>query len=61
MDGYENIMTPDEEAIARERGRRMAAEAVRLNPDSRKRVESAYGIEICMERWPEAYSKEIVQ
>jgi hypothetical protein len=48
-------MTPDEIAEAKERGRRMAAEAVRLNPDSRRRVESQYGIEFCKNRWPEAY------
>jgi hypothetical protein len=50
-------MTPEEISVAKERGRRMAAEAVKLNPDSRKRVESQYGKEFCMNRWPEAYGR----
>lgn len=52
------IMTPVEIAIAKERGRNMAAQAIIANPDSRKRVESAYGIEHCKNRWPEAYGRK---
>ena len=51
------IMTPAEIAEAKERGRHMAAEAIRLNPESRRRVESTYGKVFCMERWPEAYRR----
>ncbi len=51
------IMTPDEIFTAKERGRHMAANAIIANPDSRKRVESAYGIEFCKNRWPEAYGR----
>jgi hypothetical protein len=51
------LMTPDEIILAKERGRRMAAEAVRCSPDSRKRVESKYGVEFCKARWPEAYTE----
>jgi len=48
-------LDPNEYLIARERGRRMAAEAVRCNPDARRRVEDAYGVERCMQLYPEAY------
>jgi hypothetical protein len=49
------VMTPEEIFLAKERGRRMEAEAVRCNPEARKRVETKYGIEFCKNRWPEAY------
>jgi len=48
-------MTPDEIAIARERGRSMAAQAVRCNPEKRKEMEDRFGREFCRARWPEAY------
>jgi hypothetical protein len=51
------VMTPEEVMAAKERGRRMAAEAIRCNPDSRRRVESLYGTDFCMRRYPEAYAK----
>ena len=50
-----NLMTPQEVVEAKERGRKMAAEAIRINPESRRRVESTYGIEHCKRRYPEAY------
>jgi hypothetical protein len=33
----------------------MAAEAIRTNPEARRRVEQAFGVERCRERYPEAY------
>jgi hypothetical protein len=53
------IMTPAEIAVAKERGRAMAAQAIIANKDSRKRVESLYGIEFCKNRWPEAYGRNL--
>lgn len=52
LGGY---LDPEEYRVARERGRRMAAEAVRCNPDARRRVEQTYGVERCMQLYPEAY------
>ena len=40
---------------AAERGRRMAAEAVRLNPLKKAEMEARFGMERCRQRWPEAY------
>ena len=51
----EAFLAPEEYAIASERGRALAAEAIRCNPDSRRRMEQRYGIEFCMKRYPEAY------
>ncbi len=50
-------MSPAEYLRACERGRLFAAEAMRTNPESRKRVEKAYGKKYCMKRWPEAYRR----
>ena len=52
-------MTPEEIAIAQERGRSMAAQAIICRPDARQRVEEQYGIDFCKNRWPEAYTKEM--
>ena len=52
------VMTPEEIAIAQERGRSMAAQAILCCPDARQRVETKYGIDFCKNRWPEAYTKE---
>lgn len=56
IDGPDILMTPAEIAWAAERGRLMAAHAVRVNPESKRRVERKYGKEYCMKRWPEAYT-----
>lgn len=42
-------------ALAADRGRRMAAEALRLDPVARRRCEIAFGLADCKSRWPEAY------
>ncbi|MGH7182584.1 MAG: hypothetical protein ACREJN_11480 [Nitrospiraceae bacterium] len=43
---------------AAERGRRMAAEIIKVDPERRKLVESVYGVPYCKNRYPEAYCKE---
>jgi type 1 glutamine amidotransferase len=48
-------------AIAEERGRRMAAEAVRVDPATKARVEAAFGRAECARRWPEAYAKPVIR
>ncbi len=40
-----------------ERGRKLAAEAVRVDRKARRRVEKAFGIAYCRDRYPEAYAK----
>ena len=56
INGPDILMTPTEIALAAERGRLMAANAVRANPESKRRVERKYGKKYCMKRWPEAYT-----
>ncbi len=51
----DTVLTPEEFVTASERGRLMAAEAIKCNPESRKRVESQFGIPHCRRRYPEAY------
>jgi len=51
-------MTYLEFAQARERGLRLAAEALRVNPEKRREMEARKGEAFCRNRWPEAYSKE---
>lgn len=51
------FMTPEEIAIARERGRSTAAQAIICNPESRRRVEERFGLEYCKQRYPEAYGR----
>lgn len=53
------FMSSQEETEARERGRRLAAEALRCHPAKREFMEKKYGIKFCMNRYPEAYSKEM--
>jgi hypothetical protein len=50
-------MTPEEFSRAAEAGRRMAAQQIATNPESRLRVESVYGRTYCMARYPEAYAQ----
>lgn len=40
-----------------ERGRLMAAEALRINPAKRAKMEQRYGETYCRNRWPEAYKR----
>lgn len=40
---------------AAERGRLMAQEVMKVDPEQRKLVESVYGITYCRNRYPEAY------
>lgn len=40
-----------------ERGRLMAAEAVRVNPAKKAEMEARFGLERCRQRWPEAYKE----
>lgn len=42
---------------AQERGRALAAEAMRTDPDARARVEAKYGADFCSKRYPEAYGR----
>lgn len=42
---------------AQERGRKMAAEALRLNPSKREELEQTFGLAYCKARYPEAYSR----
>lgn len=44
---------------AAERGRRMAAEIIRVDPERRRLVESVYGVPYCKNRYPEAYTKQL--
>lgn len=44
--------------LAAERGRRIAAEKLRTDPEQRKLVESVYGKQYCHNRYPEAYQKD---
>ncbi len=48
-------MSPEDEAAAREKGRLLAAIRMADFLDIRQRVEEAYGVAYCMERYPEAY------
>ncbi len=38
-----------------ERGRQMALNAMRVDPEAKRRVEDAYGIPYCQDRYPELY------
>ncbi len=44
-----------DDSIAMEAGRRLAARAIAENPEQRKRVEDAVGLEYAMHLYPEAY------
>lgn len=52
------VMTAAEFTEAAERGRLMAARALTVDPEARYRVESKYGKQFCIDRWPEAYGRE---
>jgi hypothetical protein len=47
-----------DDAVAAEKGRLFAAQAIAHNPDQRKRVEDAFGVPFCKLRWPEAYQPQ---
>ena len=40
-----------------ERGRALAAIAVKLNPVTKAEMEARFGTERCRQRWPEAYQE----
>ena len=42
-------------AKARERGRALAAQSIKENPETKKLMEDTYGIERCKLQYPEAY------
>ena len=44
-----------DDAMAAERGRLLAAQAMANNPEQKKTVEAVYGVEYCKRRYPEAY------
>ena len=49
------ILSIEDDAIAAEKGRLLAAQAIANHPDQKKRVEDVYGVEYCKARYPEAY------
>jgi len=55
MGDFRATMTPAEYAEAAERGRSMAALALRDDPDKRAQVEAMAGRGYCQRRYPEAY------
>ena len=48
----ESLVNPD----AAERGRLITAHGMANDPDGRKRVEDAFGLDYCRKVYPEAYS-----
>jgi hypothetical protein len=52
---FRAMMTPAEYAEAAERGRSMAAHALREDPDKLAKVEAMAGRGYCQLRYPEAY------
>jgi hypothetical protein len=49
------LASTSDDAIAAEKGRLFAAQCIAHNPEQRKHVEDALGVEFCRRRWPEAY------
>ena len=48
----------DDFAKSRERGRALAAQSIKENPETRQLMEDTYGIEKCRLQYPEAYDLE---
>jgi hypothetical protein len=48
-------MGAQEEAVAQEKGRRLAAARMAEYHDIRQRLEDVYGVAYCKSRYPEAY------
>ena len=48
-----------DDALAAERGRLLAAQAMANNPEQRKTVEAVYGVDYCKRRYPEAYQSTL--
>lgn len=46
---------------AAERGRLLAASRMADDPEARKRVENAYGIEFCRKMYPEVYKSGFIK
>ena len=38
-----------------ERARRMALDVLRVDPEAKRKVEDAFGVAYCQDRWPELY------
>jgi len=51
------FLSEEEYEVAKERGRLMAAEALRLDLPHRRRMEKRFGERFCRQRWPEAYQE----
>jgi hypothetical protein len=49
------LLSSPDDLIAAERGRLLAARALAMDPDQRKRMEEAVGIEYLQARYPELY------
>jgi hypothetical protein len=54
-------LTPSEYAEAAERGRKMAALALRDDPDKLAQVEAMAGRDYCRTRYPEAYNPQFTE
>ena len=48
-----------DDAVAAERGRLLAAQAMANNPEQKKTVEAVYGVDYCKRRYPEAYQSTL--
>ena len=48
-----------DDAMAAERGRLLAAQAMANNPEQKKTVEAVYGVDYCKRRYPEAYQSTL--
>lgn len=56
MDNPRVLLSTVDDRVAIRKGDLLAAKAIAENPDQRKRVEDAFGVEFCKRKWPEAYS-----
>ena len=51
-----DMMSPEDIALAKERGRLKAYEVLLLNPRKREAMEKKWGLERMKRRWPELYA-----
>jgi hypothetical protein len=56
--GAKIVMTAAEFTEASERSRILAAQNITSDPEARYRVESKFGKQFCIDRWPEAYGRQ---
>ena len=61
LDHRDVVMTQAEYDEACEKGRCKALVKIIHDPDARARVETEFGIEYCMKRYPEAYATHVLQ